>query len=504
MSLTEARAVIRRAAPPNRGDQAYRLYLAVLAFCIYVGPMAAAGSRALAPDDAWSRLQAPSALAGIAAAIELALLLAVRLGSTLGPVRPAAGYVSFVLTSAVDRARALRGAWLLTVGVLGATSLLLGADVVAARAVAGRWSWAWVLPAVTAGAAGVSLAGVWLRGQTRCGRGLLTVVLLLTLAVGIGGTLLTGTPWRVAMLLAGPGGWWALASADPSSGWGAAATVLAVVTAAIAARVGPQLRRLTVHELAGQAARVSGVSAGVVRGNLLDASSALAGTGRRGRALRLGDAPSGPPIARRDLLGLRRTRETSLAGIVLVASGAALAGLSIAHSWPLLPVALAAGLTALGVNLLSGGLHAHATTANRDSWLGVPFRAAAVQHAWTPYAVSVAVWWLVTAVLSPLGAGPSFTWGPLVLAIVVVAEVAASHRGDLPPGVTGTVSAEYGDTGAIQRALWIVGMPLLATAAGGGVIGQAEHPLTAAVAGVIGVAVAAMFAANVLERATAR
>lgn len=502
--LGRAKAVVTGAAPPDRGDQAYRLYLAVLAFWIYVGPMVVAGARALAPEAAWAQLTSRPALAGLAVAIDLALLLALRLGSTLGPVRPAAGYVSFVLTSIADRARALRGGWLVALSVLGAVALGLGADVVAARAVAGRWSWWYLASAACAGAAGITLAGAWLRGQTGSRRGPLTTALLLLTAVAAVATLAPAPWWSLAMLLAGPGGWWALATADPASGWGLAATALAVATAVLAMRAGDQLRSLTVHELGAQASRVSGVAEGMTRGNLLDASSALAGSRRRGRALRLSDKPSGPPIARRDLLGMRRNPETTLVGVTLVAAGATVAGLSIAHHWPLLPGALAAGLSALGVNLLSGGLHAHAVVANRDSWLGVPFRQAAVQHAWAPYSVAVAVWWLVTAALVPAGAVESFTWGPVVLAIVAAAEVAGSHRGDLPPGAVGVATAEIGDTGAMRRALWIFGMPLLAAAAGGAVIFLAPNPVVAGVVGGIGFLVAVAFAASALADATSR
>lgn len=484
-ALRRALTVLRRADDRPRSERAYRVYLVVLALGIYAAPLLVSAARALAPDAAWSALVSPASLAGIAAAAALLLLLLLRGGATFGPVRPATGYVTFVLGGDVDRARALRPAWALTVTALAGVLGLGGLVVAASRAAAGRPDAAMLGPIITAAGAGATAAGLWLRGQTGHARRALTVVGLTAVAAALAGTLLRGAAWDAAMALAGPGGWWALSLAHAGAplGWGASA--LAVVVAAASCRATGQLRGLRAHGLLAQATRVAGVSAGIARGNAAAAGGAVAGTPSRGRDLTLRAAPS--PILARDLLGLRRSPETTVGAVALLVGAGALAGLTVGHRWPMLVAVVACGLGYVGVTMLAGGLRSHVVHAFRDAWLGVDYRTAAWAHTRAPLLLATTCWWVGTILAGVLAHLPAarvasaLGWAPVAVLVLVAAVVTACHQGDLPPSLmSGPVTAETGESGAYLRFAWTFGMPLLGTAVGGGLLTLATSTVPAA------------------------
>ncbi len=253
------------------------------------------------------------------------------------------------------------------------------------------------------------------------------------------------------------------------------------------------LRLLGVEDLRQQGVRSSRLGGGVLAGDLRAVRLEVAAPVTRARTTRLRSAGPVRTVVRRDILGLRRSPGAVLAGLALVALGAA--GLAWALADPAAPAAVAwpAALACyLGFGWWSEGLRLQGDNGGTAPLLGVWGRREAVAHLVVPaaaFAVVAEGAALVVSLTTGSGAGPDRSalvaaWMLLVLVGVAGSHLLAAFRGQAPnpafmPGMgPGLLAAWY----AYPLLLTLIGAagfttlvatqgatPVLVTAAAGGV-----------------------------------
>jgi hypothetical protein len=380
----------------------------------------------LSSDPGWVRgtlLSLPAA--GVALLVAaLLLVLAHGVGRRRGPVVPPLPWVDHVVSSAIDRAVAVREWWVVsstlvvaTAGVIGA---VLGGSLWAARA-AGPV--ALVTGALTGLVLGGALSLVWLAGQ-----------------VG---------PRHGAERWVRPAG---------------------------------ALRRLTLDGLRTHAVRTTHVGGAVLSGDLRAARLEVSTPVRRARHVRLRSHGPFLTVAARDLLGLRRQPGLLVLGLVLVVPGAA--GTAWALAEPQVPTVLAIGSVAaayLGAGIWSEGARLLGDTLGTPRLSGLDARTEAAAHSVVPGALLLVVTLGVGVVThaavptSPTPAAGAVGWLALVTALVIATTWVSAYRGRPPrPAFSPT-------SGPFQLVSWY-GRPLLAVSLAGGFLtaAAAEVGVTAA------------------------
>ncbi len=368
----------------------YAVYVGVLLATSYGFTLTRALFATADPAALRRELLSPVALTVAIGLVVVVGALARTTGRTRGPVVPPLPWTDQVATAALDRALVLRQWWLSAAigGVAG--GLVLGAAVGAGAWSAGVGGPAWLLAGLLAGPAiGWAFVLLWLLGQVAAGPTTLTPA-----AVGRG-----------------------------------------------VARPRTLLRLLGVEDLRQQGVRSSRVGGGVLAGDLRAVRLEIAAPVTRARGRRLRSAGPVPTVIRRDMLGLRRSPGAVLAGLALVALGAA--GLAWALDDPAAPAAVAwpAALACyLGFGWWSEGLRLQGDNGGTAPLLGVWGR----REAWAHLVVPATAFALVAegsalAVAITTGAGPGTRtgsqtagWMLLVLGGVAGSHLLAAFRGQPP------------------------------------------------------------------------
>jgi len=409
-----------------RGRMLYGVYVTTLLVATY-GFTLARGIFLTAEPRALHR-ELTSPVTAVLAVVVLALLVGVARtsGRTRGPVVPPLPWIDHVVTTDVDRARAVRPWWrYAAVGGLAAGTIL-----------------------------GAALgAGAW--------------------AATVGGPL-----WLVVGVLAGPVVGWSLVLAWLSGQVSAGAADLpgtARPRAAHLVRVDGALRLVGIEELRRQAARSTRLGGGILAGDLRAVRLEVAPPVSRGRRLRL--RPGGPwlTVARRDALGLRRAPGTVLAGAALTLLGAA--GLAWSVEDPAAPAALgwlAAAAAYLGFGTWAEGLRLQGDNGGTTPLLGVWGRREALAHLLTPCLLVAVVGGAgVLATTLARSAPPTVVlaavaWLVVVNGTVAGAQLLAAFRGQ-PPRL-----AFVPETGPFLLALWYARPLLVALVGAGAFLGAAD------------------------------
>ncbi len=380
-------------------------------------------------EPAALRRELLSAPALVTAVVVLAVLvgLARLAGRTRGPVVPPLPWTDHVVTTSLDRALALRQWWR-----YAAAGGLAGGTVLGAALGAGAWSDgvggpAWLAGGVLAGpVTGWVLVIAWLGGQVAAGPG------------PLGGGASGGSALR----------------------W--------------LARPGAALRRLGVDDLRRHAARSTRVGGGILAGDLRAVRLEVAPPVTRGRSLRLRSAGPWWTVVRRDVLGLRRSPGSVVAGAAVTAL--AVAGVTWALDDPAAPSALtwpavAAGY--LGFGWWAEGLRLQGDNGGTTPMLGVWGRREALAHLVVPSVLFT----VVTGVVAPAVGGAAVLagsagaglagaalvpagWTLLLLVGIAGAQLLAAFRGQ-PPRLAFLPTAGPG-----LMAVWFAGPFLLAVVPG--------------------------------------
>jgi hypothetical protein len=407
--LDQARRVIRGGLPDEgNGNAVYAAYVAVIAALVYGVPASHAFFEFV--DPAWiSRHLTGVQGALLAGAVVVALLLlAHRLGHIRGPVVPDLPYLDHVAVSALDRALVLRRWWRLSLfgcllgGLL--TGGAMGAGMLIARV---GPPWALLLSTLGGLVVGLGFAAAWLWGQVRS--------------------------WPTGAR--GPG------------------TVL---------RGARSLRALHHVGLRTQSARAVTMGGAVLAGDLRAARLDVVAPGTRLRRSRLRARGPVAVVAGRDLLGLRRTPGTLVAGAVLSAGGC----WSLAHATVRgVPSFIAfVGVIAcyLGFGAWAEGLRLQGDNAGTPPLLGLRFGHEALAHLVVPTALFAATGLVVGGVVAATSAAgaAALLWPPATVALLAGAHLMAAFRG-LPP-----VALFSPGSAVVSVAFWYA-RPLLLTVIGG-------------------------------------
>jgi hypothetical protein len=408
--LEQARQVIRGGLPEHgNGNVVYAAYVAVIASLTYGVPASRAFFEFV--DPAWlsrhlTGVQGVLVVGGVVAAV---WLVAYRLGSLRGPVVPDLPYLDHVAVSSLDRAVVLRRWWRLSLLGCLIGGLLAGA-VIGTGMVVADVSSAWALLPASVGGLGVGLgfAASWLWGQVRS--------------------------WPT-----GPRG---------------ASTLL---------RGTRSLRALHHVGMRTQSSRAVTMGGAVLAGDLRAARLDVASPSTRLRRRRLRAGGPVAVLARRDLLGLRRSPGALVVGVVLVGAGC----WSLAHATiPGVPniVAFVGTLSCyLGYGTWAEGMRLQGDNAGTPPLIGLAYGREALAHLVTPSALYAAVALLTgTGVLvTAPGAGlAAVLWPAAMVALVAGAHLMAAFRG-LPP-----VSLFSPGSAVVSVAFWY-SRPLLLTIVGG-------------------------------------
>jgi hypothetical protein len=366
----------------------------------------------LATSDAdWVRrtlVSWPAAVAVLAAAVVVTVVVH-GAGSRRGPVVPPLPWVDHVVTSAVDRAAAVRAWWMVS-----ATLVVTGS----------------------------TLVGAVLGGSLWASRATGPVALL----VGVAGGVLLGGAIALAWLAGQVGPARVLAGRrDPR--WG---------------RPAGGLRRLTLEGLRAHAVRSSHLGGAVLSGDLRAARLEVSTPVRRARQVRLRSRGPLLTVAARDLLGMRRQPGSFVAGLLLVAPGAA--GLAWGLVQPRVPVALtviAAAVTYLGAGAWSEGTRLLGDTLGTPRLSGLDLRTEAAAHLLLPGALLLVVAsgsglavWAAHGPSAAAGPGAVVGWLGLSVVLLLATSWVTAFRGR--PGTT-VFSPQGGGAGLV---LWYA-RPLL-------------------------------------------
>lgn len=381
-------------------------------------------------------LTSPTALVVAVAVVVLWLALARSAGRTRGPVVPPLPWTDQVVTTSLDRTLVLRRWWR-----SAAVGGLAGGGILGATLGGGAWSAtvgdpAWLVAGVIVGPVlGWALVLAWLSGQVAAG---------------------------------------APPAASAREGRRRARAVLRVSTA---------LRRLGIDDLRRQGARSTRLGGGVLAGDLRAIRLEVAAPVTRGRRLRLRAGGPLATVVRRDVLGLRRSPGTLLAGAALTGLGAA------GVTWSLVDRAAPAALSwlavaacYLGFGWWAEGVRLQGDNGGTTPLLGVWGRREALAHLVTPMTLfvlvsgvvalgvgalgssapvgTVAVGGLVADGLVADGLGPA-GWLVVLGLGVAGAQLRAAFRGQ-PPAL-----AFIPTSGPMVLALWYA-TPLVLSVLGGG------------------------------------
>jgi hypothetical protein len=409
----------------------YGVYVATILGATYGFTLARGLFATREPAVLRNELTSPTALVIAVAVVGLSLALARSAGRTRGPVVPPLPWTDLVVTTSLDRALAVRRWWR-----YAASGGLAGGGVLGAALGGGAWSAtvggpAWFVAGLVVGPAlGWTLVLAWLSGQVASG----------------------GPP--------------------PRSARAGRRTTGAVV------HISPALRRLGIDDLRRQGARSTRLGGGVLAGDLRAIRLEVAAPVTRGRRTRLRAGGPWATVVRRDVLGLRRSPGTLLAGAVVAGLGAAGVTWSLgdraapaALSW------LAVAACYLGFGWWAEGLRLQGDNGGTTPLLGVWGRREALAHLVTPMALFVLVSGVValgigtlrstptpgTAAVVALTAGGLGPAGWLVVLGLGVAgaQLLAAFRGQ-PPALAFTP-----ESGPMILALWY-GIPFLVSVLGGG------------------------------------
>jgi hypothetical protein len=380
--LAQARRVIRGGLPEEgNGNVVYAAYVTLIASLVYGVPASRAFFEFV--DPAWlsQHLTGVQGVLVIGGSIAGLWMLAHQLGTIRGPVVPDLPYLDHVAVSALDRAVVLRRWWRISLFGCLLGGFLAGAVIgtgMVVTDVAPPWA---LLPSSLGGlVVGLGFAGSWLWGQVRS---------------------------------------WPTGARGPS-------TLLRGATS---------LRALHHVGLRTQASRAVTMGGAVLAGDLRAARLDVASPTTRLRRSRL--RPGGPVavVARRDLLGLRRSPRTLITGAVLCAGGCwALAHATI-QGVPTL-VAFAGTLASyLGFGAWAEGMRLQGDNAGTPPLIGLAYGREALAHLVVPsflYSVVALVAGAAVALTSPTAGVAAEVWPLALVALFGGAHLMAAFRG-LPP-----------------------------------------------------------------------
>ena len=345
-------------------------------------------------DAAWVRstlVSWPAALAVVVAAALVAVVVH-GAGSRRGPVVPPLPWVDHVVTSAIDRAVSVREWW-----VVSATLVVSGSTLVGAVLGGSLWASGATGPVALAGGLvggvllGAALALAWLAGQ-------------------VGPALVVGGRRDPR--------WWRPAAA---------------------------LRRLQLEGLRAHAVRSSHLGGAMFSGDLRAARLEVSTPVRRARHVRLRSHGPVLTVAARDLLGLRRQPVSFVAGLLLVAPGAA--GIVWGLVQPRVPVALtvvAAAVLHLGAGAWSEGTRLLGDTLGTPRLSGLDVRTEAAAHLVVPGALLLLVGtgaglavWAAHGAQTVVGPGVVVGWLVLATALLLGVTWVTAFRGRPVAGAFG-------------------------------------------------------------------
>lgn len=369
------------------------------------------------------------------AALGLAGAAAARwMGRLRGPAAPPLPYVDLVVGTGIDRFLALRGGAGAMLTAVVAVGVILGGLVGGGVWAAGRVGVAALLGGLVGGAAlGAVLAWAWLAGQA-------------------------------ARDTSGP------APARRRASFAGA------------------LRSLRIADLRRQAIRSTHIGGAMLAGDLRAVRLDVATPVTRARSRRLRPGPAWVTVARRDILGLRRSPQPALVGALSL--GVAMAALAAALAEPIIPAGapvVAMALAYAGAGQLAEGLRLIADNAGTPPLLGIGFRAEAAAHLLVPAAGTLAVGAVAGLPVTLALGGPPATWLVWLVALTAVLLAAAAlgaFRG-APPD-----TSFVPEFGPIAMVYWYA-RPLVLAAVSGGLLlargADTAYPLgAAAIALVIG------------------
>ena len=405
--------LVRGALHGNRPDKSlsntlYPAYVAFIAAASYGVPAAQQLFRSIdarwLAEHAWTPVGAATAVA-----VAVLLMALVRMvGRVHGPVVPPLPYLELVVASPMPRKVTLARHWRVSLGGSVIGGLLFGLVVGAGLAIAKVAPPPVLLPATLGGGLlGALLAETWLRGQLRGG--------------------LQGSSLRSQQ------------GSPLQSGRRNALALLDITS----------LRR--------QAASNVTMGGAVLAGDLRTVRIDAARPTTRARRVRLRAGGPFAVIARRDLLGLRRTPAVALYGLGLAAAGSA--GLMLSMQSPQTPTVaplVSLVLCHLGFGAWCEGLRLHADNSGTSRLLGISYKATALAHLVVPVSG-----WSLTAVvvsagllLADLATPTSLVWALGVGALLTGARLMAAFRGLPTMNIIGA--------GVPLMILWYA-RPLLAT-----------------------------------------
>jgi hypothetical protein len=405
--LRQVRAAILGNRPDTSLSNAmYPVYVAVIAAGSYGVPAAQQLFRSL--DGKWlaANVWTPVGAAGVVA-LGAVLLAAVRMvGRVHGPVVPPLPYLELVAASPMPRKVTLARNWRLSQGGAIIAGLLFGLVAGAGLAIAAVTSPVVLLPGSLGGALiGLLVAELWLQGQVHSSP--------------------LGLP------------------SDSSLPRGRRNA----------------LARLDIAGLQRQSASNATIGGAVLAGDMRTVRLDAARPSTHARHVRL--KPSGPlvVIARRDLLGLRRSPWSALYGLGFAAAGSAglMMSLKSPHTPTMAPL-FSLIIAYLGFGAWCEGLRLHADNSGTSRLLGLPYRDTALAHLVLPLSA-----WTVTALvvsaglsLAGLASPDAFVWALGVGALMAGSHLMASFRGMPPMGV-------FGPRAGVPAMVFWYSKPFLAT-----------------------------------------
>ena len=408
LRLRQVRNAIRGSQPDQSlSNTLYPAYVAVIAAGSYGVPAAQQLFRST--DQTWLAEHAWTPAGAMVAATVTVLLLALvwLAGRVHGPVTPPLPYLDLVVASPMPRKVTLARHWRVSQGGSVFGGLLVGLTTGAGLTIAAVAPPAVLMPALfVGGVLGVTFAELWLRGQ------------------------LQGGPQGGR-----PGG--------TQNGL----------------RDGRRdaLARLDITSLRRQAASNVTMGGAVLAGDLRMVRLDAARPPRRARRVRLRASRPLVAIARRDLLGLRRTPGSALYGLGIAGAGSAALMLSLqSPRTPTLAPLVSLVLCHLGFGAWGEGLRLHADNSGTSRLLGLPYKKTALAHLVVP----VSAWSLTTVLvgagllLADLATPSALVWALGVGTLLSGARLMAAFRGLPSMSVIGA--------GVPSMILWY-SLPMLAT-----------------------------------------
>lgn len=463
----------------TRGDLAYLVYVTVLGLLVLGVPTVRVAVTALARPDVLPYLLTAAAPQLVTTAWLAASALLVLFGAMRGPAILSPFFTATLASSAMPRRAALQRPLLrsaLTLLLLAVVIALVPGMTLAAAGDASATS-AVIFAAAAGGAALLSL-GAWLLGELArpAGRRIAAGALLLA---ALGTALLpvplgpgaayppgVGTVWALVLLLAG----------------------LVMVGACIAA-----LNRLRGSVLAEQAGRWASARTVATSGDLAGAAGVfrtLPTAGRRLAAIRVpGVGPLRLPLvyARRDLVGLLRTPESTIVGVLGLLAGAAATALAAGLIGPVSWTLLALGSLAmwLGSGSLVEGIRHGIATLGAPALFGQSAERQVLLHAIAPGVVMLMAAGVGGAAF---GAGALM---PLLLApVLLLGRVRDAAKGPMPLQLSMPMPTAQGDASVIGLIAWQSDALLLAVLAAvavglGAILAGVPGAVTGMVAGLV-------------------